>query len=123
MFNNRRQMKDKQVIADLVKRFGGRGIFISEYSARLFESYENATLSADPIADCTDGALCFIETPELLTSIGDCDTVVIYNWGIPYPADKYFYTDLSSLGFKKISKDKLATEIHNKVTREVYKRT
>ena len=120
-FNNRRQIKDRQIIADLVKRFGSGGVFIGEYSARLFEGYDNVTVSADPIADCADGASCFIESPELLESISHCDTVVIYTWGLPYPADRFFEVDLVSLGFKRISKDKLATEIHNKVTREVYK--
>lgn len=123
MFNSRRQTRDKEVIEDLVALFRKGAIYIQQYSARLFEEYENIISCTDPVADCADGALCFVEDARILNDLSSFDTVVLYNWSIPYPADVYFSFDLESLGFKRISKDKLTTDIHTKVTREVFKRT
>lgn len=122
MFNNRRQVKDAEVISDLAARFGGKGIFVTQYSARLLEGYERVTVCPDPIKECADGGLCFIEDPTLLSECADTETLVIYTWGIPYPADKYIPFEPVSVGFKRLSKEKLSTSIHKKVTREVFKK-
>ena len=122
-FNNRRQVRDVEMLSDLVSRFGGEGIYISPFSAKIFANYENVTVCEDPVSACEDNSLCFVEEASLLHDLGAFDTVVIYTWGLNYPADEHFCCDLASLGFKKISKDKIKTFIHEKITREVYKNT
>ncbi len=122
MFNNRRQVRDSEIISDVIVRFGERAVFIAPYSARLFEGVAGVTVCSDPIKECTDGGLCFVEDPALLSECADVETLVIYTWGIPYPADKYIPFEPTSIGFKRISKEKLATSIHQKVTREVFRK-
>lgn len=121
-FNNRRQAKDMEVIADMASRFGEGGIFIAPYSAKMFQSFENVSVADSPIDSADDGSLVFIENSEFLGNFDGIETVVIYRFGIPYPADRYFEYDLSSLGYKKISKDKFSTALHKKIEREVYKK-
>lgn len=123
MFNNRRQVKDAEAFADMCGRWGRAEIFITQFSSRLLEGRENVTVCDDPIAQCTEDCLCFIENPDDLKNLDRVDTFVIYNWNIPYPADKYLSLNIEELGFKRISKDKFSTVIHQKVTREVFKRT
>lgn len=122
MFNNRRQVKDSEIISDVIARFGARAVFIAPYSARLFEGAAGVTVCSDPIKECTDGGLCFVEDPALLSECADVETLVIYTWGTPYPADKYIPFEPASIGFKKLSKEKLSTSIHKKVTREVFRK-
>lgn len=123
MFNHRRQARDAELIADAVGRFGGGGIIISPYSARSFEGYTNITVCDDPVSTCTDGSLCFIEAPALLHDIRESfSRIVIYCFGIPYPADEYLPLDLAALGYVRISRDKAATSLHPRLTREVYER-
>lgn len=123
MFNHRRQARDAELVADAVGRFGGGGIFISPYSARLLEGYASVTVCDDPITDCTDGSLCFIESPALLHDVRESfSRIVIYRFGIPYPADECLPLDLAALGYVRISRDKAATLLHPRLTREVYER-
>lgn len=122
MFNNRRQVKDQEIVTNAVEYFGKCGVFVTQYSARLFEKYENVTVCDDPIRECADGGLCFIEDPDLLSDCAELETLVIYTWGIPYPADKYLPFEPAAFGLKRISKEKLSTQIHKKVTREVFLR-
>lgn len=122
-FNKRRQVKDVEVISDLVSRFGGEKIYISPFSAKLFLGCENVEICDDPISACEENSLCFIEEASLLHDLDSFDTMVVYVWGLNYPADEHFTYDISSLGFKRISKDKMKTQIHEKVTRDVYKIT
>lgn len=122
-FNNRRQVKDVEMLSDLISRFGGDKIYISPFSAKIFADYENVTVCEDPITSCEDNSLCFIEEANLIHDLEAFDTIVVYTWGLNYPADEYFECDLYSLGFKKISKDKIKTLIHEKIIREVYKNT
>lgn len=123
MFNHRRQARDAELVADAVGRFGGGGIFISPYSARLLEGYASVTVCDDPITDCTDSSLCFIESPALLHDVRESfSRIVIYCFGIPYPADEYLPLDLAALGYVRISRDKAATLLHPRLTREVYER-
>lgn len=122
MFNNRRQVKDAEVVSDAVARFGEGGIFITQYSARLLEGCEHVTVCAEPIKECAEGGLCFIEDPDRLSGCEDVERLVVYTWGLPYPADKYIPFKPDDLGFKRISKEKLSTAVHQKVIREVFKK-
>ncbi len=122
-FNHRRQAKDTELISGLVRRFGGGGIFISPYSARLFESFGGVAVCNDPVSECVGGSLCFVESPSLLHDVHDnFSKIVLYCFGIPYPADEYFTLDLRELGYRRISKEKLKTYLHDRLTCEVWVR-
>lgn len=122
-FNHRRQARDMEMISDLVRRFGGGGIFISPYSARLFEGANGITICDDPVSECVGGALCFIESSALLHDIHESfSRIVVYCFGIPYPADEYFVPELAAIGYRRISRDKMATSLHSRLTREVWER-
>ena len=122
LFNHRRQTSDVQIIDDMVERFGENGVFIKDFYAKLFQKYENVTVSSFPISECSENALCFIENPEILNITDDVERIVVYNWCKSYPADEYFTLDLIDIGFIRISKEKFSTEYRQKVTREVFKR-
>lgn len=120
MFNRRRQMKDAELIKYIVEKHGEGGIFIHPFSEKLFLGYEGVCVSENPLEDCTHGATCFIEEPSRITSLDSVDKIIIFNFGIPYPADTYFDLALEEHGFKRISKDKLKTALHDRLTKEVY---
>lgn len=120
MFNKRRQMKDAELVRYIVEKHGGGGIFIHPFSEKLFSGYGGVTVSSDPVADCNEGGLCFIEDPSHITSLDSVDKIIVFNFGIPYPADTYLEISPEERGFKKISRDKLKTAVHNRLTKEVY---
>ena len=122
MFNRRRQSRDKNLIADLCAKTEGY-IYISAYSALLFEQFNDRIKIVDnPLSDCADKAVAFVEGLPLSMHIDDIEELIVYKWNRIYPSDVKLDIDMKTLGFKMLAKYEFVGNSHDKITKEVYRR-
>lgn len=121
-FNKRRQSRDKKLIEDLCKKTNG-DIYISSYSAPLFEEYpDRIKVVDDPIIDCPDGACCFVEMKPLREYTESISTLIIYHWNRIYPSDKKMDIDIKNCGFKMVAQYEFVGNSHDKITKGTYQK-
>ena len=122
MFNRRRQSRDRVLIAELVSGVDGK-IYISEYSRTVFAPHaERVTVCADPIAECPEGGVCFVENTPIIPHLADIGRIIIYNWNKRYPFDTELGFIPSEVGFKKVGESEFVGSSHERITKEVYER-
>ena len=122
LFFGKRQSRDRLLIADLINSASGRPVYASLFSKVLFEEATGVNITDDPVADCPDGGICFIENISLMPILDRIGEIVIYRWNRLYPSDKKIDIEPRDLGFRlKESYDFVGTS-HNKITKEVYER-
>ena len=122
MFNKRRQSRDKSVIADLCHKTNGF-IYISQYSALLFEDFQDRIqIVDDPLIECPDGACAFVEGRTLKDFLPEIDELIVYNWNRLYPSDMKLDINIIDCGFKMNAKYEFAGNSHDKITKGVYKK-
>ena len=122
MFNKRRQSRDKNLIADLCAKTTGF-IYISPYSKLLFEEYkERVTVVDNPLSECEEGGVAFVEGLPLSPFVSDIDELTVYRWNRIYPCDVKLDVDISASGFKMAAKYEFVGNSHEKITKEVYKK-
>lgn len=122
MFNKRRQSRDRVLIAELVNSTEEK-IYISRYSRLLFEPHiDRVVICDDPIRDCGEGGVCFVEDTPILPYIDDISRLVIYNWNRRYPCDVAFEVDHEAVGFTRVSESEFVGSSHEKITKGVYER-
>lgn len=91
-FNNRRQSKDRLVIADISKEVGRKNLYLSPYSQNLFAGESlSLKVSSDFLSQAGSEDYCFVENQALLPFKDAINTLIIYHWNRDYPAD--FYLD------------------------------
>ncbi len=117
-FNHRRQSRDALVISDIIKRAEGQEIYMSPYSAMLFEGFDKIVAREDYLECAPEEGVCFIEREDVPKNITE---LVLYKWNRHYPQDKALGIDLST-GWEKISSEDFVGHSHEKITREEYKR-
>ncbi len=114
LFNDRRQSRDREVVADIEKTIGHEEIGMSEYSAKLFEGHDNIVVTND-LKDCRN---VFLEKDDL--DLLDFDELIIYRWDKVYPADARLTFDYKSMTLKDVSV--ITGYSHDKIIKEVYVR-
>jgi len=119
MFNRRRQSRDKAQQADLLEWCAGRKLWISPYSAPVFEG---ALACEDEafLEKAGPGEVCFVEDRSVKEAADRVETVILYRWNRTYPADLSFDLDLSD--FYLETAVEFPGNSHEKVTREIYQR-
>ena len=123
MFNKRRQSRDKRLIADLCTKTTGY-IYISPYSELLFVEYQDRIKVVDnPLSECADGAVAFVEGIMLNDCISEIDELFVYKWNTLYPSDVKLDIDIKSSGFKMFAKYEFTGNSHDKITKEVYRKS
>ena len=121
-FNKRRQSRDKRLIDDLCAKTD-KVIYIAPYSELLFEEHtDRVKVVADPLAECPDGGICFVEMTHLLDYVDDISKLIIYHWNRLYPSDKKLDIDLRFSGFKMTAKYEFAGNSHDKITKGIYEK-
>ncbi len=119
MFNKRRQSRDKNVIADIVKTAENRKIYVSEYSKSLFSENSVVIFNNSTVFKMDYDDYVFIENLIPENIINFTKTLIIYRWNTDYPYDMQFEIDLSK--FKLISSSDFVGNSHKKITKEIYK--
>ncbi len=118
-FAGRRQSKDKFQLADMLTVIGENKLYLTEYSAKLFENLpQNVMISENPLNTAGNNDFCFIENMDI--SCTNVNTLVIYRWNRAYPSDKKFPLELLE-GKKIIEIFEFVGNSHEKITREVYR--
>ena len=121
-FNNRRQSRDKNLIADMCKKYDGK-IYLTEKSAMLFDEYEDRIeIVSDPLSLCPDGGFCFVEMTHLSEYVNEIGELIVYHWNRSYPSDKKLDIDINECGFKMVAKYEFAGNSHDIITKGIYKK-
>lgn len=116
LFNNRRQSRDRVLLADLLREADGR-LRIHPFSEKLIP---DAASSEDYLTAAGDADLCFVEKDSLAAFASAIDEVILYRWNRHYPADTYFDLDLTA--FRLVEATEFVGSSHEKITKERYKR-
>ena len=120
MFNKRRQSRDRVLIQDVIDTFK-TPIYIGEYSRLLFEPHaDKYTVCENPLAECPDGAVCFIESFPLMPHLEEICCLTVYNWNRRYPFDVKLDIDIKKEGFTLTSTGEFVGSSHDRITKEVY---
>ena len=120
MFFGKRPSQDRVQRAEMLYLISGANLWVSKYSAPLFEGVENLIVDEEYMSKAQADDYCFVEDKDI--SLENCSTLVIYNWNRHYPADKFFTFNLKKEGFKLISTRDFAGSSHEKITEEIYER-
>ncbi|MGI6255154.1 MAG: ribonuclease Z [Acutalibacter sp.] len=119
LFNHRRQSRDRQVIQDMVGNLGGKRLWISPFSEKLFQGMEDCVQMADsPLEIAGPGECCFVEDLSLDPWADRVESLIVYRWNRHYPGDKFLDLDLS--GWRLVSREEFPGSSHQKITKEVY---
>lgn len=124
MFNRRRQSRDSAVCGDILRECGGKKLYMSAYSGKLFGDAEekNIRISEDFLKEAGEEDACFIEDIQISGFENEIRTVILYQWNRRYPADRYFLLDLSDGSWELQRTEELKGSSHEKITKEVYER-
>lgn len=118
-FCGKRQSRDKLQIEQMLTLIGESRLFITEYSAPLFEeNYKNIIVSNNPFELAKNDDYCFIENIEIPNL--SFKEVVIYKWNRTYPATQNF--DFNIIKNRTlVSAKEFIGNSHDTITEEVYK--
>ena len=121
MFNHRRQSRDRELIADLVRYVENTPLWISPYSAPLFgEGSPCLQVVDDPVASASENDYCFVENSSLPKTLDGVNELIIYHWNRLYPSDVRFECDTSAFTLAKTHE--FAGSSHDKITKEIWKK-
>ena len=121
-FNKRRQSRDKALIDDLCA-MTDKDIYISSYSALLFEAHgDRIKIVDDPLAECPDGGFCFVEMTDPSPHLDSISDLVVYYWNRLYPSDKKLSIDIEGAGFTLATSSEFVGNSHDKITKIVYQK-
>ena len=123
LFNNRRQSRDRILIADLIELASGHKFFISNFSLKLFDNYlDRVTVSENPLSEAEKSDFVFVENLALAPMFDKIDKMVIYRWNRAYPADFYLDMPPENNGFELKSTVDFEGSSHEKITKEIWQR-
>lgn len=117
-FNERRQSRDRELNADILKDAVGKTLCMSAYSAKLFDG-ANVQVSEAPSAQQD---IYFLELKSPRDYITLANRVIVYRWNRHYPSDVRFDAKLSDFGFKLSESYDITGYSHEKITKEIYER-
>ena len=118
-FNDRRQSRDRALIADLLCTVQGEPLYLTPYSLPLFEDYPDAAkqlrVTDTPLASVPHGAYCFWELSVPPTD-GRVSEWIVYRWNRHYPADRTL--SLPTDGYELVECYDFAGSSHERITKE-----
>ena len=122
LFNKRRQSRDKLLIEDLSNVCGG-ALFISDFSASLFENSDISCIEAsNPLEAADIGDYVFVENMHLSGYEKKIEGMIIYKWNRRYPADFFLDVLPADLDLNLKESSDFAGNSHEKITKEIYTR-
>ncbi len=120
LFGGRRQSKDREVIADILKHLSGR-LYLAPYSERLFADKGLAyTCTATWPIDAEKKDTLFAESLDFLSHLEQVDQITVYWWNRHYPSDVRLEADFAELGFHSAEVVEFPGYSHEKITKEIY---
>lgn len=124
MFHNRRVSQDRFQRQDMLRECGGKNLYMSEYSEKMFCDNEarNIVVSGDFLKRAGAGEYCFVEDADVSEYEEKMEAVILYRWNRSYPADVYFTLNLSEDKWILERTEEFKGSSHDRITKEVYKR-
>lgn len=118
-FNHRRQSRDQKVINDILNNLEGQKLYSDEESRILFPKNR---LDIVYVSDLTDiEGYFFAESTSNIPEEKNIDNLIIYKWNRRYPSDEKFPIPYHE--WKMISSVEFVGKLHEKITKEIYKRS
>lgn len=121
MYNNRRQSRDRVLIADLTEA-AFLGIVTAPYSASLFSEGTHLRISEHPMEDAAADETAFIEDPRLIPTLDGVKRLIIYRWCKLYPTDLRFPYDPAELGYRLTEEKEFVGSSHDKIWKGIYEK-
>lgn len=121
LFNKRRQSRDAILLEDLLREVGNRDLWISEFSASLFNSSAAALHIDEQFLDrAASGEYCFVENRAVKKYEKQIEALLIYRWNRSYPGDFFFDLPLGGAAWHCIKTEEFPGNSHEKITKEYY---
>ena len=119
-FFGKRQSSDRVLIEEFITSNKGRRVYITPFSARIFQNYPEVIQSATALDDAGEGDVCFIENLPLAPYASRIEELVVYRWNRSYPSD--FKLDLDLTEWELVGGSEFSGSSHDNITKEIYKR-
>ena len=114
-FFGKRQSRDRVLISELCESTD-RVIYISAFSEALFAPHEGRyKVCDDPLSECPDGGVCFVEDLALMPHLDSIGELILYKWNEVYPSDKKI--DVPPDEFRVVNTIEFAGSSHEKITK------
>ena len=125
LFNKRRQSQDRILRADLKEFIKDKDLYMNNYSYKLYKDIDNGNIkvSENFLEQCTENGFCLVEDKSLKPYEDKINTLIIYKWNRIYPADLHFDINVNDDSWKLIDFEEFNGSSHEKITREIYRRT
>ncbi len=117
LFNNRRQSRDKNLIADVFDNLQGERLNITPFSSKLFAELESAVNVCDGLS-VGQGQWFFCENVDLTCCEADIEKIIVYKWNRAYPCDFTCQLDFSK--FMLVSESDFEGNSHPVITKLIY---
>lgn len=123
LLNHRRQSRDRSVVEDICKQVSSTELYIDKYSNELFnlEGDTNIVVLTNYEERVPDNAYVFFESDQVNMKSNQINELIIYKWNRLYPADVYL--EVNYADWRKVSSTDFKGYSHEKITKEVYKRS
>jgi len=123
MFNHRRQSRDRTLLAELMDTCKGKSLYIYPYSESLLrealpEDGPELIVSEHALEEAGDEDWVFVEDRSPLPFADRIQTILVYKWNRPYPADLTFDIPLGEWTLSDITEFEGSS--HDVITREVF---
>ena len=120
-FGGKRQSRDRVICEKILAISNGQPLWMSACSAELFLNRENIVVQDDFLQLAKAGDFCFAE--QGICHIPDrVSRIILFKWNRDYPADRYFFYDMSANNFCLTSIESFSGHSHDEITMEVYER-
>ena len=121
MFNKRRQSRDRIQQENLLTFCAGRPLWMSPYSAPLFDWTDAEIHTEDTfLENAPSGTVCFVENRSIRSVAERVEAVLLYRWNRAYPGDLYFDLDFSDFELEAVTE--FTGTSHPAITRELYRK-
>ncbi len=120
-FLGKRQSRDAVLCADVLETAKGARLFLSPYSAPLFEGAD-LEVREDCLSEAAPGDFCFCEREALSPYWKKISRLILYRWNRRYPADAFLDLIPEERGMTLVSSAEFVGKSHEKISKEVYER-
>ena len=123
LFAKRRVSRDEAVLTDIAALIDDEALFVSDYSAGLFDGSSVSTVCvSDPAESAGEGDFLFFEAPGLAEHKDKIESLILYRWNRKYPFDIKLDIDPEKEGFALADSIDFSGKSHEKITREIWVR-
>ncbi len=118
LFNNRRQSRDKALLADVFKDLQGEKLHITSFSEKLMADYCDGVTLCEDASAIGNGQWFFCENVDLTSFSSNIEKIVVYKWNRVYPSD--FNCNLDFSLFSLEGENDFEGNSHPVITKQIF---